>query len=81
MAKGKKQEKPSIDNWEALALRSTIFYSASEELDLSTLNWWEKVAGQAPENSTTKPIEGILLENCEFSNGFLTLKIEPPLQS
>jgi hypothetical protein len=55
--------------WRTHVLRLTVFPSAVFEL----VPWWERVVGQAPDESIRQRASGLLREQGPFEGGVLTL--------
>jgi len=63
-----------VSNWEAGLLRITAF--PSEQVDLRTVDWWEKVTGTASEMRTVQPSVGQLTEQGTVEDYLLRLQIQ-----
>lgn len=68
-------EPSSLEAWNAIGLRCTVFLAPGPIGDQDT--WWNEVVGDAPETSTSKLKIGQLLQESPHGDGRLILSIRP----
>lgn len=67
--------KYEFGDWQAETLRVTVFPSPSATISQPT--WWSDLTGETPENQTTRPREGVFIEQGSWGGRKLSLGMNP----
>ncbi len=67
--------KLALSDWQTETLRVTAFPSPSATIGQPT--WWSDLTGEAPESRTTRPREGVFIDQGNWGGRTLSLGINP----